>query len=266
MAEVATKKTPTLSGVGSFFTPNMTIGTKALYMVGAVELVLFLLVWTFGLGVFPSPMEVIKQFPSLMEDGLIGHLLSSLQLSLEAITLSTLIALSLAYTATIPAARPIINVLSALRFLSLVGTGVFFHAFAGSGHGMKLAMLTFGMGVFMLSSMKTEVQQVPLPKLDYVRSLRANPVRVLWEAQVMGTSGKAFDTLIDTAAMAWLMLTAVEGIVRTEGGIGVMLLAENKHYNIAGIIAVQLVFLTAGLVQDFGLRTLKKVLLPHTTK
>jgi len=107
---------------------------------------------------------------------------------------------------------------------------------------------------------------VSVAKLDYVRSMRAKPFRVLWETQVMGTSGKAFDTLIDTAAMAWLMLTAVEGIVRTEGGIGVLLLAENKRYNIAGIIAVQLVFLVAGLVQDFALRTLKKVILPHTTK
>ena len=131
---------------------------------------------------------------------------------------------------------------------------------------MKLAMLTFGMGVFLLSSMKTEVQQVPLAKLDYVRSMRAGHWRVVWEAQVMGTSGKAFDTLIDTAAMAWLMLTAVEGIVRTEGGIGVMLLAENKRYNIAGIIAVQIIFLITGLAQDYVLRTMKKILLPHTTK
>jgi len=266
MADAATKNSLTPSGVGSFFTPNATMGSKALYLIGVVELVAFIALWAIGPGMFPGPIDVMDQFPSLMKDGLIGHLLSSLQLSIEAIALSTLIALSLAYTATIPVARPVINVLSAMRFLSLVGTGVFFHSFAGAGHGMKLAMLTFGMGVFMLSSMKTEVQQVSVAKLDYVRSMRAKPFRVLWETQVMGTSGKAFDTLIDTAAMAWLMLTAVEGIVRTEGGIGVLLLAENKRYNIAGIIAVQLVFLVAGLVQDFALRTLKKVILPHTTK
>lgn len=247
-------------------TPNTVLSSNILYSVAAIELMLFLGAWLFGSGMFPTPIEVIQQFPSLMNDGLIGHLLSSLQLSVEAIVLSSVLALSLSYVSTVPIMRSIINVLSTFRFLSLVGTGVFFFAFFGSGHGMKLAMLTFGMGVFMLSSMKTEIQQVSIAKLDYVRSLRAGPWRVLWEAQVMGTSGKAFDTLIDTAAMTWLMLTAVEGIVRTEGGIGVLLLAENKHYNIAGIIAVQLVFLIAGLVQDNVLRSAKRVLLPHTTK
>ena len=266
MAEVATKKMPILSGVGSFFTPNALLSTKALLTLNIAVPLIFLVLWLIGPGVFPSPVEVFAQFPSLMNDGLIGHLLSSMVLSVEAIFLSALLALSLAYTATTPVMRPIVNVLSTFRFLSLVGTGIFFQSFFGAGHGMKLAMLTFGMGVFLLSSMKTEVQQVPLAKLDYVRSMRAGHWRVVWEAQVMGTSGKAFDTLIDTAAMAWLMLTAVEGIVRTEGGIGVMLLAENKRYNIAGIIAVQIIFLITGLAQDYVLRTMKKILLPHTTK
>lgn len=247
-----------------FFIPNRLIDSRSMYLLALVEVILLIGVWTIGPGVFPSPLEVLAQFPSLLEDGLVGNLISSLLLSVEAILLSSLIAGILAYSSASGVMRPITQLISTFRFLSLVGTGVFFHAFVGSGHGMKLAMLTFAMGVFILSSLRTEVLQVPIANLDYVRSMRASPLRVVWEAQVMGTSGKAADIIIDAAAMAWLTLTAVEGIVRSEGGIGVMLLSENKHYNIAGIIAVQIVFLVAGLIQDVLLRTLKSTFLHHT--
>jgi len=265
MTEQVTKNMPILKRVGSFFTPNAHVGAHTLRVYLAVTIISLIALWSIGPGVFPTPIAVWKQLVEMItRDGLIGHLLMSLQLSIEAIVLSSIIALSLAYLSTSAPMRGLIDILSAFRFLSLVGTGIFFMPIVGAGHAMKLSMLVFSMTTFILSTMKAEVQQVSDADLDYVRSLRCSPWRVVIEAQVMGTSGKAFDTIIDTAAMAWMTLTAVEGIVRTEGGIGALLLSENRHYNIAGIIAVQLVFLTAGIVQDSVLRMFKGVLLPHT--
>ena len=60
-----------------------------------------------------------------------------------------------------------------------------------------------------------------------------------------------------------MMLTLVEGIVRGEGGIGAMLLAENKHFLIAEVFAIQLVILLFGLAQDYGLQLGRKLACPY---
>jgi NitT/TauT family transport system permease protein len=59
-----------------------------------------------------------------------------------------------------------------------------------------------------------------------------------------------------------MMLTMVEGISRSEGGIGALLMDQNKHFHLAAIIAVQGVFLVAGFFQDAFLAWLKSVLVP----
>ena len=42
------------------------------------------------------------------------------------------------------------------------------------------------------------------------------------------------------AAMGWMMLTMVEGISRSEGGVGAMLLNQNKHFHLSAVFAIQL--------------------------
>ena len=49
------------------------------------------------------------------------------------------------------------------------------------------------------------------------------------------------------------MLTMVEGISRSEGGVGAMLLNQEKHFHLAEVFAIQLMILAVGLLQDFGI-------------
>jgi NitT/TauT family transport system permease protein len=86
--------------------------------------------------------------------------------------------------------------------------------------------------------------------------------RVVWEVVILGQMDLAFDALRQNAAIGWMMLTMVEGIARSEGGIGALLIDQNKHFHLAGIIAIQIVFLVAGFFQDAFLAWLKGVLVP----
>ena len=56
-------------------------------------------------------------------------------------------------------------------------------------------------------------------KFDHARSLRFSDWRVVWEVVVLGTADKAFEILRQNAAIGWMMLTMVEGISRSEGGM-----------------------------------------------
>ena len=45
----------------------------------------------------------------------------------------------------------------------------------------------------------------------------------------------------------------VEGIARSEGGVGAMLLNQNKHFHLAEVFAIQLLILVVGILQDYGI-------------
>jgi len=80
---------------------------------------------------------------------------------------------------------------------------------------------------------------------------------------VLGRADAAFDAMRQNAAMGWMMLTMVEGISRSEGGIGALLLNQNKHFRLEAVFAIQIAILLIGLFQDYSLGLAKKFLFPY---
>jgi NitT/TauT family transport system permease protein len=252
-----------MPALGPALRPNQWVPQRTYLMLAALWAVAVLLLWSFGHGMFPSPARVLEALKTLVRDqGLIGELLTSLTLFAEALLIATLLSFTLAYLSVVPAIRPVINALTRARFLSMVGLTFVFTTTVGGGRPLKLSLLVFGITAFMLTSMVDVVAAVQTEKLDHARTLRMGDWRTVWEVVVLGQMGPAFDALRQNAAIGWMMLTMVEGIARSEGGIGAMLMDQNKHFNLAAIFAVQIVFLIAGFFQDAFLAWLKGVLVP----
>ena len=252
---------PTL---GPALRPNQWVPASAYWMMVALWSVVFLVAWLLAPAYFPSPARVVKALGNLTAtQGLLGELWTSLALFAESLIIASVLSLGLAYATVIPAVRPIVMALTRARFLSLVGLTFIFTMTLGGGHGLKVGLLVFGISAFFLTSMVDVVAQVPTEKLDHARTLRMGEWRTVWEVIVLGQMGTALDVLRQNAAIGWMMLTMVEGISRSEGGIGALLMDQNKHFNLAAIFAVQGVFLVAGFFQDAVLAWIKSVLVPH---
>ena len=80
---------------------------------------------------------------------------------------------------------------------------------------------------------------------------------------IRSPADKAFEVMRQNAAIGWLMLTMVEGIVRAEGGVGAMLLNESKHFLLPEVFAVQTVILLVGLVQDYAIGAVRRLCCPY---
>ena len=252
-----------MPALGPALRPNQWVSRKTYLSISAAWVVVVLLLWLLGPGFFPTPQRVLEALRMLVaEGGLLGELLTSLTLFAEALAIAAVLSMGLAYLSVVPALRPIIGALTKARFLSLVGLSFVFTMTFGGGHPLKLSLLVFGISAFLLTSMMDVVEAVPTEKLDHARTLRMGDWRVVWEVVILGQMGPAFDALRQNAAIGWMMLTMVEGIARSEGGIGALLIDQNKHFHLAGIIAVQAVFLVAGFFQDAFLAWLKSVLVP----
>lgn len=247
------------------FVPNKVLSKNTFRLLVITQLVVFLLVWTFAHTIFlPKPTEILTAFSFLWyQEGLGGELITSFLLNLQAIFIATVVSLGLAYATVMPFFRPIVTVLSKLRFLSLAGLTFFFTLMASTGHELKVYLLVFSVSVFFITSMADVINCVPKEMFDLARTLSFAEWRASVEVVVFGQADKAFDVLRQNAAMGWMMLTMVEGISRGGGGIGTMLLDQNKHFHLDAVFAIQITILILGLAQDYTIGLLRKVVCPY---
>jgi NitT/TauT family transport system permease protein len=247
------------------FLPNRAVSPLTLRLIILVEIMIALLVWINSpFRVLPQPGEVLAALRSLwLTQGLGQELGTSFLLNLHALLWASLISLGLAYLTVLPVFRPFVTAVSKGRFLSLVGfTFVFTLMFKG-GEQLKTALLVFAVSVFYVTSMAAVIAAIPKGSFDYARTLRMNEWQVVWEVVILGTADRAFEVLRQNAAIGWMMLTMVEGISRSEGGIGAILLNQSKHFKLAEVFAIQIVILIVGLFQDYVIGVIRRVVCPY---
>jgi NitT/TauT family transport system permease protein len=111
--------------------------------------------------------------------------------------------------------------------------------------------------------MSSVVANIPKEEFDHARSLRMSNWRAVYEVIILGKADEAIEVLRQNAAIGWMMLTMVEGLVRSEGGIGTLMLNEGKHFHLDAVFAIQLTILFVGWVQDKFLGFIKNLLCPY---
>ena len=244
--------------------PNRPVSPTVIkILIVGQALVALIVWWTMPISVLPRPDEVFAALGTLWMRGLGRELITSLLLNVQAIAWTVLISLALSYLTVLPFFRPIAAAVSKGRFLGLIGLTLIFTITLGGGHTLKLALLVFGMTVFFVTSMAAVILDLPKERFDHARSLGMSEWRVVWEVVILGTADEAFEVLRQNAAIGWMMLTMVEGISRAEGGIGAMLLNQNKHFHIAEVFAIQIVILAVGIAQDYAIGALRSLFCPY---
>lgn len=222
--------------------------------------------WTFSpFATLPTPSEVLGALGRLWWHGGMGpELLSTLRLIGEATLLTIIISMGLSYLTVVAFFRPLVVAASKLRFIGITGLVFPFTLVTGGGYPLKVALLTFGMATFFITSMAQVILEIPRVQFDHMRVLGASEVRIVWEVVVRGTLDRALDVLRQNVAMGWAMITMVEGISRAEGGVGAMILNENKHFLLAEVYAILLVILLLGLLMDYLMVVLTKIICPYS--
>lgn len=250
----------------STFAPLRVISPTVTRIMIAGQVTLFLVWWALATpAIIPKPWEVMDSLKDLWSQGLVGDLYTSLVLYLEAVLCATALSLTLAYASCIPFFRPIAEGWGKMRFLGLIGLPFLFTLYLSGAHELKLAMLTFSISVFLVTSMVDVLDSIPKEKYDLARTLRMNEWQVVWEVQVLGRADCMFDAVRQNAAIGFMMLGMVEGLFRSEGGIGTVLMTQDKHFHLASVAAIQLAILVIGLSQDWMLGVLKNVCCPYAT-
>lgn len=244
--------------------PNRVVSSSAMRILIVGQAILFLMFWMMATPpVIPKPAGVLSSLADLAHSGLFEQIEISLTLYAEAVLCSTLVSLFISISTAMAFFRPVASVWSTFRFLSTVGLPFFLTLYIHSAHNLKLVVETFSISVFFVTGLLDVYNQIPREKYDLARTLRMSEWRVVWEVMFLGRVDVAFDVLRSNAAIGWMMLPMVEGLWRSEGGIGTLLDIQSRHFGLDAIAAIQLTILLIGILQDYLLGVIKKICCPY---
>jgi len=251
----------------SLFVPFHNEGGFTLKFIAFVQIVILLGLW-FAMPVssgIPNPISILGEWNRLaLEMGLLRELFTSTVVIWQAIALSMLISTAIAALQTADLMKPFGAMIGSFRFLGFAGLTFLFTLWTNSAHDLKLLLLTFGMTVFQTRSAIDIANSITTAEVDYARSLGLSGWRITWEMILRGKLPDLIDLTRQNAAVGWALLAMVEGITRSEGGIGALLLNQNKYFNLTAVFAIQLTILSYGLLQDYALQILRKIICPYT--
>jgi NitT/TauT family transport system permease protein len=255
-----------LGAVARAFLPNRTIDRVTTIAFVAIWVILALVLWAVQpFASLPGPRDVIQALGELWwNEGMGPELFTTLRLIGVALLYTVIISLLLSYLTVLASFRPLVAAVSKLRFLGLTGLVVPFTLLTGGGSLLKIVLLTFGMTTFFVTGMAQVVLDIPQEQFDHMRVLGASEARIVWEVVIRGTLDKALDIMRQNLAIGWAMITMVEGISRAEGGLGAMILNQNKHFRLAEVYAILLVILGVGLVLDYAVGVLTRLVCPYS--
>jgi NitT/TauT family transport system permease protein len=250
----------------SIISPQGQVSKITRYLVSAGWLLVLLLGGSLiDIPFLPKPLEVLNALKELLGKGLLYDLFVSFKLNVQAIAVTTILSLLLVYSSVLPLMRPVVVFFTKIRFLGLVGLTLFFTMATHGDAQFKLSLLVYGMSVWFVTSMLGHLDSIPKEQFDHARTLGMSKWRIVWEVVVRGKADTALDVMRENAAIGWMMLTMVEGIARSEGGIGPLILNYNRFMRIDSVFAILAVVLIVALLQDAILGVIKGLLFPYAT-
>ena len=253
-----------IEGVSNVFIPNRINSRYTRNGIMMFWLCLAGFLWIFSESSYiPKPWNVLDATYDLIKNGFFRQLLTSTGLCLKALAYSVVISAVISYLSILAAFKPPMELAAKARFLTTVGLTFLFAQITPDATAQKLALLIFGMSVFQVTSFMDVINATTKDELDYARTLKMGDWRGAFEVNVLGKADQMFQTIRQNFAIAWMMLAMVENICRSDGGIGVVLNDQNKHFHYDAIYGIQLLILMLGMFLDFCLGLVKDFFFPY---
>lgn len=250
----------------NIFTPFAKISKQTFIIMVVMQVIVTLLVWhTASNGLIPKPGQVASAFGNLITSKqLLDNMLVSLVLTLKAMLYSIIITLFFAYTSVMPFFKSIAQFIVKCRYLTLTGLIFIFTLLTKDGSELKLSLLIFGIVPFFTTSFLAVIINIDKQEYELCKTLGYNNWQTLYEVIIVGKADQVFEILRQNFAISWLMITMVEGLSMSEGGIGSLLIKYNKYNDLTNVIALQVLIFSIGLCFDFLLGSARYWLFPYS--
>lgn len=248
--------------------PFAYVSKQTLAVLIIVQTVMVLAWWHFSAnGLMPVPGKIAAALAELsVSSQLWDNILISLLLTLKAMLYAIIITMLISWLSVIPFFKSLAQVMVKCRYLTLAGLIFVFTLLTQNGAALKLWLLIAGIVPFFVTSFLSVIVNIHQQEYDLCKTLGYNNWRTLYEVIIVGKADKVLEIIQQNFAIAWLMITMVEGVSMSEGGIGTLLIKYNKYNDLTKVLALQIVIFLLGLLFDYLLYVMRLWLFPYIRK
>ncbi len=250
-----------------FFTPFSPISKSATTILVLVQCAFAVVLWQVFAsgGLIPTPSKILESFVAIISTGnFYDNLFSSLSLTFNGMGISIIIALVICYISLVPFFTPLAKFIIKCRYLTLTGLIFLFTLLTSNGHNLKLSLLIFGIVPFFVTSLLSIIDSINVQEYELCKTLRMNNWQTLLEVVIIGRLDQVIDVMRQNFAIAWMMITMVEGLNMSEGGLGTLLIKSNKFIDLGTVFAILLIIFLLGICFDFLLAKMRYWFFPYT--
>jgi ABC-type nitrate/sulfonate/bicarbonate transport system permease component len=251
----------------NLFTPLVTVSNRVYLMLTVLFIIVGLSLWQMvtGSSLIPSPAKIFSAIIKIVSSkDFLDNFFASLGLTLKGMGISIVIALLICYLSLIPFFHPIAKFIIKCRYLTLTGLIFLFTLLTDDGSQLKMSLLIFGIVPFFVTSFLSIIDEINVQEYELCKTLRMNNWHTLYEVVIVGRLDTVFEVMRQNFAIAWLMITMVEGLSMSEGGLGTMLIKANKYIDLGSVFAILVIIFAIGIFFDFLLAQMRKWFFPYT--
>ncbi len=249
------------------FSPFAALSNRTFTILIIIDCVIALVLWQLFAsgGLIPTPEKIAASVLRIVGTGdFFDNLFASLTLTLKGMGISIVIALAICYLSVVPIFYPIAKFIIKCRYLTLTGLIFLFTLLTSNGHNLKISLLIFGIVPFFVTSFLSIIDGINTQEYELCKTLRMNNWQTLLEVVVIGRLDQVLEVMRQNFAIAWMMITMVEGLNMSEGGLGTMLIKSNKYIDLGTVFAILVIIFSLGVCFDFLLAKLRTWFFPYT--
>jgi ABC-type nitrate/sulfonate/bicarbonate transport system permease component len=255
-----------MSFIKKLFTPFTFLSNSSYTILVIIHCVIAIALWQLFAtgGLIPTPGRIVESVIKIISSSsFYDDLFSSLSLTLRGMGLSILISLVICYLSLISFFQPIAKFIVKCRYLTLTGLIFLFTLLTSNGHDLKLGLLIFGIVPFFVTSLLSIFDSINVQEYELCKTLRMNNWQTLLEVIIVGRLDQVIEVMRQNFAIAWMMITMVEGLSMSEGGLGTMLIKSNKFIDLGTVFAVLIIIFILGVCFDFLLAKMRLWFFPY---
>jgi ABC-type nitrate/sulfonate/bicarbonate transport system permease component len=253
--------------IKSLFTPFARVSNRNYTVLIVIDCAIALLLWQLiaSGGLIPTPGKIAGSLLRIIStNDFFDNLFSSLALTFKGMVYSIMIALVICYLSVVPIFTPVARFIIKCRYLTLTGLIFLFTLLTSNGHNLKMSLLIFGIVPFFVTSLLSIIDAINEQEYELCKTLRMNNWQTLYEVVIIGKLDQVIEVMRQNFAIAWMMITMVEGLNMSEGGLGTLLIKSNKYIDLGTVFAILVIIFAMGVCFDFLLSKLRHWFFPYT--
>jgi NitT/TauT family transport system permease protein len=254
--------------ITEYFLPNFIgkISSRSKFLIIFIQVALILILTQFNSNeLVPKPLGIIHSFFDVIgKVDFVNDLMATLTLVFKGMSLSIIISLLICYLSLVPIFNGIAQLVSKMRYLTYTGLLFVFTILLKDGGSIKTSLLLLGIIPYFVTSLVSYIGEISQKEYQLCYTLKMNRWQILYEVVIRGRLHTVLEVIRQNFAIAWMMITSVEGISMSQGGLGTLMIKYNKYLKIDDVFAILFIIFITGIVFDYLFSLAKVYIFPYT--